>query len=215
MQRRIITLTPDFPRVAAVNWDIDWREQSTGAAVSGRRGISMSNLPRWVGTPSLLFYKEAIGKWRAHTLSARGMTGIFRLPMIDPAVYLHPDIDALPFSGGSRFSDGMGFENEQAVLCSSGAAAGATEIVVDMDSTAGTIRQGQIMSHDDWPFAVTWISGNTLTVEMPLRRAIPANSLINLRGRGLFEMVQARTGAMGYDANHAARTDMQLQEWLR
>lgn len=215
MQRRIITLTPDFPRIAAVNWDIDWREQSTGAAISGRRGISLSSLPRWVGTPSLWFYEEAIGKWRAHRLSARGMTGIFRLPMIDPAVYLHPDLDALPFSDGALFSDGTGFENEQAVLCPNGAAAGASEIVVDMDSTAGTIRQGQIMSHGDWPFAVTSISGNTLTIEMPLRRAIPANSLIKLRGRGLFEMVQARTGATGYDANHVAQTEFQLQEWLR
>lgn len=215
MQRRIITLTPDFPRVSAVNWDIDWREQSTGAAVSGRRGISLSNLPRWVGTPSLWFYQEAIGKWRAHRLSARGMTGIFRLPMIDPAVFHHPDLDALPFSDDALFGDDTGFANELEVRCPDGAAAGATEIVVDLSTTTGTIRQGQIMSHGDWPFCVVSIDGGTLTIEPPLRRAIPAGDLILLRGRGLFEMVQARTGATGYDANHVAQTEFQLQEWLR
>jgi hypothetical protein len=214
MERRIITLTDAFPHVTSVDWDIDWREQSSGTSIAGRREIALNSLPRWVGRPSFNFANEAIGLWRAHRLAARGMTGIFRVTMLDTAVFDVPNI-ATPFSDSATFSDGASFGGEYTVTCPSGAAAGANQITVDMATATGTIRQGQFLSHDDWPFCVTSILGDVLTIEMPLRRAIPAGALIRLQARGLFEMVEARTGNAAYGLNRFAETDMVLQEWLR
>ena len=215
MQRPLITTPPEFLRYVSVDWDIDWREQSAGTTVAGRRNVAINKLPRWVGSPTLEFFRRDIGTWRAQRLAGRGMTGIYRIVMRDSAVYATPCGGEIPFEDGTLFADGTGFESDYAVRCDAGASAGDTEIVVDMDSANGPIDQGQILSHGDWPFCVVAIDGGTLRIEMPLRRAIPAGDLIRLNGRGLFEMVEARTGNPVYNNTLVSRPEVMLQEWLR
>lgn len=215
MQRQIITLPRALMRFPAVDWDIDWREQSHGTTLMGVQSIDLVQLPRWVGTPRMFFDRDTIGLWRAHRLAARGMTGVFRVAMRDPATFDGDPLDAVTFSGDETFSDGTGFAGEYAVRTDTGAPAGATEIEVNLSTANGTIRAGQILSHNDWPFAVVAIDGNRLRVEMPLRRAIPAGDLIQLVGTGLFEMAAPRTGNLAYDARRWVDTEFQLREWLR
>lgn len=215
MERRLITFAPTFLRLTTVDWDIDWREQSSGTSTSGRRNIDIGRLPRWIGSPKLEFHPDRIAQWRATRWAARGMTGVFRIRMAD---YINHDpypTDSIPFSDGSMFTDGSGFLQDYTVRCDVGAAAGATEIVVNMATASETIQVGQILSHNDLPFGVTAIMDDTLHIEMPLRQAIPAGDLIDLRGTGLFEMVDARTGNPAYDASLMARPEFSLQEWLR
>jgi hypothetical protein len=215
MERPQITVLPQILRYTSVDWDIDWREQVAGTTVTGRRNIAIGRLPRWIGTPSLEFFRADIGLWRAARLSARGLTGVFRMVMRDAAVYAPPCGEASTFDDGSTFSDGTGFAAEYTVRCDAGAALGATEIVVNMSTANGTIQIGQIMSHNDWPFSVIEIDGNTLRVEPPLRAAIPAGDTIRLEGRGWFEMVDARTGNPSYNSQMLAQPTFALQEWLR
>ena len=185
MDRPEITVLPQILRYISVDWDVDWREQSAGTTTEGRRNIHIGKLPRWIGTPSLEFFREDIGLWRAARLAGRGMTGVFRMHMRDSAVYA-PPCGAATFLDGGLFSDDTGLAPEYSVRCDAGAALGATEIVVNMSTANGDIRIGQIMSYADWPFAVVEIEGDTLRIEPPLRVAIPAGDTIRLDGRGWF-----------------------------
>jgi hypothetical protein len=128
-------------------------------------------------------------------------------------------VGAVPFSDDVFFSDGTGFESGPLVRTDTGALAGDTEIVVNMTTATGTLQQGQILSHDDFPFGVVSMMGppeeTVLEVEMPFRRDIPAGDLIHLAGRGIFEMVEARAGNPSYDFTLMSRPSFTLQEWLR
>ena len=214
MDRPIVTLRAGTPMLTNVDWDIDWREQSAGTTVAGRRNIAIGLLPRWVGTPGVFARNELIGVWRAHRLAARGQSGLFRMPLIDPAVF-SPEDYVLTFGDGVTFSDGAGFETEWAVRTDTGADRGDTTIRVVLASANGPIKQGQILSYADWPFAVVEINGDELRIEPPLRVDIPAGELIRLDGRGIFEMVNPMEGRLSYDANQWTTGNFQLQEWLR
>jgi hypothetical protein len=215
MTRPFITVAPDFLKLTQVDWDIDWREQASGNSVAGRRNINLNRLPRWVGKPTLDLFRDDIAQWRAIRLAARGMTGIFRLRMADFLPTACVSGGGVTFAGGNTFDGGVLFQAEYTVRCDAGAAAGATEIEVVMASANDTIKVGQFLSHNDWPFAVVAIEGSTLRVEMPLRQAIPAGDLINLHGTGLFEMASAMTGNPAYGNTLVSRPTLDLQEWLR
>jgi hypothetical protein len=219
MQRRIITVPTQFFRFRTSDWDIDWREQSTGTTVAGRRNILMGQLPRWIGSPSLEFHPDRIPGWRAKRWAARGQTGLFRITMVDYIGMRAGNDNAVPFSGGTTFDDGAGFGASPFILSAAAADAGDTELLVDASMAPVLPQPGQMLSHDDWPFAVIAVDGPpeamSLSVEMPLRRPIPGGAVILLRGRGIFEMVEPRSGNPAYDATLMSRPTFQLQEWLR
>jgi hypothetical protein len=219
MERPVITLSPALARVSGIDWAIDWREQSAGVGTGGRRGITLGAFPRWVGTLPLVLRPSAIGAWRAHLHSARGMTGIFRVRMIDPAVNASTQGPAVPFDDDSLFDDGAGWDDWPVAPCPTGAAAGATSLVISEADVTHPVAVGQILSHGDWPFTVvarTELSGDLveLDVEMPLRAAIPAGDPVELVGAGLFEMVESG-GAPAYGLDRVSRPALRLQEWLR
>lgn len=216
MQRTIVDLP--YPRLTGVDWDIDWREQSAGTAISGTRKIVLGQLPRWVGSLEQILRPQDIGPYRAARIHARGLTGVFRVAMVDP-VAAQVSGGSVPFSDGASFSDGALFFDESVVSCVAAAEAGAETLVVDETAAPHPIRIGQIMSYADWPFMVVARSGTgaevTLTVQMPLRIAIPAGAAIHFQGRGLFEMVEPRSGNPAYGLNRVAQPVLNLQEWLR
>lgn len=105
------------------------------------------------------------------------------------------------------------------VPCPAGAAAGAVEIVVNETDAPSSIKVGQILSHADWPFVVTWRMDEggglvRLGIEMPLRRAIPAGDPVSLVAYGLFEL-SGSSPRIGYDWQLAVKDELSLQEWLR
>lgn len=220
MERSLITVPRGLFPMTRADWDIDWREQSSGASTSGRRKIMLGKLPRWIGSPSLVFRPEQIPQWRAHRLAGRGMTAIFRITMLDVVTFSHPYQPAVPFDGGATFSDGTGWAAPHQAPCVGGAAVGDSEIVIDESNAIQPVVVGQILSYDDWPFAVTWredLGGGEvrLGVEMPIRTLILDGGLIDLEGVGLFEAVEPRAANPAYDLNRVARTEMVIQEWLR
>lgn len=230
MDRPLITVPPDVFRATSADWDIDWREVSAGIGTGGRNGILVGQLPRWIGGPGLVIHADTLRDWRAHRWAGRGQTGVYRLTMVDPiglsAMGFNdpgPGLPAgVPFDGPEPFAGGAGFEHRWQVPIIGAAPAGAGEIVVDESALpAGLhLRVGQILSHDDWPFGVTSRMAEEtaghyrLTVEMPLRRAIPDGALIDLAATGLFELVGG-SGNPGYGLDRVSRPTLQLQEWLR
>lgn len=218
MERPLITLPPLL--AAEVDWDIDWREQSSGTTIAGKRHIEITGLPRWIGTPRLQMHRGEVNIWRAHRWSGRGQTGIFRVQMTDSASLGFQPGGQLPFDGDVLFDDDTGWADLPQVRCVGGAAAGATEIVIDEVTAPHPVRVGGLMSHDDKPFAITWrmTEGGSLVrlgIEMPLRRPIPADDLIDMAAFGLFEMVEPRTGNAPYRSSRFSETEFQLQEVLR
>ena len=217
MQRPLITTLDRGFRYTEVDWHIDWREQSPGVSTNGVRRIHIGALPRWVGTPTGRLFRDEIGPYRAGLLAGRGMTGIFRVRMSDAAVFFTSARPQVSFSDNATFSDGSGFANPATVLCVEGGASGATSLLVD--DTEHPVTAGQIMSHDDWPFAVTSAlpegDHTRITFEMPLRVAIPDNSLLECTGVGLFEFVEQGSGRVAYGGRLVAEPQLTIQEWLR
>lgn len=219
MERRFVTLPPALTRVTGVNWEIDWREQSAGTGTGGRQNIQIGLLPRWVATSPLVVPPDLIGEMRARLIYGRGRLGLFKIRMIDPAVNRLTCGAGVPFGDGEYFAEGAGFDDYPVAECPAGAAAGATEIEISEAALAAPVAVGQILSYDDYPFAVTWraaLGGGLvrLGVEMPIRAAIPAGAPVEMIGRGVFEMLESGPGA-SYDLNRVARPVLRLQEWLR
>lgn len=216
MTRRLMDLALHDIYATSVMWDIDWREQSSGATLAGHRNILIGALPRWIANIDGETFRTDIGRLRARTLAGRGMTGIFRVRMCDPAVF-NGTKALTTFSDGATFSDGSRFSEWPFVLCAEAAAVGSTSIL--LDPRALTLRVGQIMSYNDWPFAVTSLmpeGGNLRAqVEMPLRTAIPQGAIVQAVGRGLFEMVSPMQGQQSYAQRLVAQPSFRLQEWLR
>lgn len=222
MERRLITLPPLL--ATEIDWDIDWREQSSGTTLSGTRKIEITALPRWIGTPKLQLHRGEISIWRAHRWAARGQTGVFRVQMRDGGSLAVPPSGQTGFEGGILFADGTGWAALPQISCPQGAPAGADELIVDETEAPHPVRLGALLSHDDWPFAVTArqdltegpLAGLTwLAIEMPLRRAIPPGGLIDMAAFGLFELVDPRSGNAAWRATRFSEFDVQLQEVLR
>ncbi len=160
MERRVITLPPLL--AAEIDWDIDWREQSTGTTLAGRRKIEIGALPRWIGTPKLQLHRAEISQWRAHRWAGRGQTGIFRVQMIDGLSLAQAASGQLPFDGGAVFDGGAGWAALPFVRCAGGAPAGAEDMLIDESSAPHPVRVGSWLSHADLPFGVTWRLWNRL-----------------------------------------------------
>lgn len=208
---------PPF-RTASADWDIDWREQSGGTTISGRGKVVIGDKPRWVGTLNKHLSGAEIGRWRAARWAGQGLTGVYRVRMIDTAAFsISPGM--VGFTDDTYFDDGAGFYSVPTVIAAADAAMGATEIIVDESAAPAPIAEGQIMSHGDYPFGVVSRFGTgasvALSVQMPLRVAIQAGDLIDMVGTGLFETVEAGAGRVAYGPELYARPSLQLREWLR
>lgn len=219
MDRPIVTLPLALQRVTRIDWDIDWREQSAGTGTGGRRNVLLGALPRWVGTVPAFVRGADLGAWRALRLAAMGLTGIYRVRMFDPGVSPIGCAPGVPFDDDTLFDDGAGWDDFPIVPCPSGAARGATQVVLDESDAPRPIAVGQILSHGDWPFSVLSradLGGGLvrLDVAMPLRAAIPAGDPVELMGAGLFELVERGAG-LTYGPGRTAFPELRLQEWLR
>jgi hypothetical protein len=121
------------------------------------------------------------------------------------------------FSGGVSFASGVGFASEPACFAVADVLAGAVQIRVENAEIAPVI--GQIMSHNLWPFLVTWVLEVSagiydLGIQMPLRASITAGDIIKLEGEGLFEAVEDGMGHAGYDVDLVARPRLNFREVL-
>ena len=220
MQREIVTIPPGFLRFTSTDWQIDWRGQSVGEANSGVSTTVYNSFPRWIGSPNVTLVGDEITRWRAIRTQAQGRVGIYRMEMVDPIGFassgLHPN--GIPFSNGLPFSSGFGFAYIPSCRGVFAAARGATEIRIDAAGHVAPVVS-QIMSHNDWPFEVTWVSpvsGDVydLGIQMPLRGDIAAGDLINLRGVGRFETVDEGAANPAYDRRRVSKIQLSFREVL-
>ncbi|EBA06007.1 hypothetical protein [Sagittula stellata] len=214
MTRQIVTIPANFLRHLSYNWEIDWREQSLGDFNDGVTNSMFGGFPRWVGAPSIHLDRQTIGQWRAIKATAQGHYGIYRVRMADPASFVRTATGATSetvcigqkTADGNTFSNGFGTEYAPIATASGAYAAGAETIRIDTTGANGIAPHvGQIMSHDDWPFLVTWTRDRgsnvwELGVQMPLRAAIADGDVIQLRGVGRFQATESGMGSIGYGA---------------
>jgi hypothetical protein len=232
MPRPYVPVPPALIRTTNVTWKIDWREQSTGNTLDGRPGIGAGRFPRWVGSPSLVLHGPRLPQFRAVLTAGRGALGVYRVMMFDPLGGHQPLADALGWSDSTTFSDGAGFEDIPVIPCVGGAAAGATELIVDEALTPAPIQIGQLISHNGpaadgespidgpWPMIVLEREALTgtqvrLRVEMPLRTAITDGAPIDLIASGLFLSLDGMSAWPDYGLDRVARPTWPLVEYLR
>jgi len=223
--RPIVTVPRSLMRQTAVDWDIDWREKSAGEGTDGTGQTVISAAPRWFGSVPLVLPRASALEWRALRHTARGRTGLYRLPMIDPLGYSDADIvgagSGLPFTSGRRFDTGSGVAYRPTVEMHEAAAAGATRITVRETQAVHPLRIGMLISHDDWPVEITSRTDDTddgvpvVTLELApfLRAPIPAGALIELAATGIFECFDG-SGNPVYDLTRVARPTMNFREYL-
>lgn len=228
MRRDVVTVPRGLLRFLDMSWDIDWGGQGLGQNNAGNGQIVFNRFPRWIGQPRILLHREQVLAWRAVRAQAQGRVGLYRVPLTDPLGFKLTDAGAseatietgLPFADGAYFTDETGWAYEPFVTVSGAAAAGATEITIDTAPVPGFVpKVGQIMSHEDWPFQVQSVvdAGSglfDLTVQMPLRAAIPSGDLVYLGAWGLFEANDG-SGNPGYAPALVSRPTLEFTEALR
>ena len=226
MKRSIITLPPQLLKWLVRSWDIDWRGQGAGDFTSGVTRTLYAGFPRWVVESPIILEREQILQWRAIRAAAQGRRHIYRIRMYDPQGFSLSETggteggSGTPFSEGQYFETGFGFEYNPFALAVGAHAAGAEEIRVDVSSCNDVApKQGQIMSHNDWPFEVTWVqhvSGTVydIGIQMPLRSAIADEDPVLMRGVGRFEAMDEGMGNPAYDPTRFSRPQLRFQEVL-
>ncbi|MFD2855410.1 hypothetical protein ACFSZS_12425 [Seohaeicola zhoushanensis] len=113
----------------------------------------------------------------------------------------------------------MGFEYVATCTAALAATAGATQIRINTAPSGIVPKVGQIMGHDDWPFAVvsvTLVSTGIydLGIQMPLRSAVPSGAAIRHEGVGLFEITEDGAGDLTYEFKHESRPVFRFREVL-
>lgn len=219
MARPVITLSRQLMRQIQFDWRIEWRGVASGTAFNGNSAYVVNALPRWIGTPQFVTARSALAHWRATIAQMQGRHGTMLIDMCEPAAFGMQagayKANGLPFANGTYLTTGKGMEFERTVRAHRPAARGATSILVT-DDVPGV---GQIMSHDDWPFMVTFVTvleGGVyeIGVQMPLRRAIAQGDTIRMQGRGLFEVTDEAQGWASYGLDRVATPSISLQEVL-
>jgi hypothetical protein len=226
MDRPVVNVPLSLMRQASVEWDIDWRGQSAGERTDGSSGVIHNEFPRWVGAPSLKLRAELMARWRAIRWQAQGRVGLYRVPMLDPAIFRpgmtapSPDWvgDGVPFAAGQRYSVGSGFDYVPWVAAAAAATACDTSVIVSVPDAQHLPRVGQILSHDDFPFGVAGVislGGGDYQLEVArLWSNIAVGDQISLIGTGLFELVSGDTGRPVYGNEMVATFSVQWQEVL-
>jgi hypothetical protein len=213
--RTIIDLPRVFLRAAMVDWDIDWRGQSSGDDTGGGDQIVVGGFPRFVGAPALTLPVAMVGHFRAIRATAQGRINAWRVPMIDRVSRQAGGDDwRAQFAAYRR---GEYVEPSDKLRCAVAASAGDTSITVDETLLRYPVRVGAFLSYNDWPFIVTSRSGCgaavVLGVQM-LRIAIPVNGQIDLFARGVFLMDDGRAGNPSYAGRQAAQVSLSFSEWI-
>jgi hypothetical protein len=220
MERPTIIVPQSLLTSLDFTWDIAWRGQSVGETNSGFTQSVYNAFPRWVGTPSVFLQDQQLAQWRAIRAEAQGMVGIYKIEMDDPIGYNGTYLpNGIPFSEGVFFSNGYGFSYDPTCTAVTAVAAGATSLRIDVTDTGAAPNEGQIMSHNDWPFMVTSVLQVSqyvydITLQMPLRSAIAADDTIELQGVGLFEAVEESMGNPVYTGSYASIVKLNFREVL-
>lgn len=226
MTRPVVNFPWPLLRALQVDWDIDWRGSPTSEATSKFRQTVFNEFPQWVGSLELSFPPEFIGHWRALRWAAEGRAGIWRVPMIDFAIFNRGKVyggvlseKGIPFATGQRFSSGYGFDISSEAITAAAASAGSTRVDIFLSDLALVPSPGQIISANDWPMGVVSVEDigagvHRLGIRMPLREAIASGDRVKLVGEGLFEVLEDMAGRATYGLNMVSTPSISFREVL-
>lgn len=222
MKREIVTVPRCVLRQLSVNWDIDWRGRGLGDTTDGVTRTMYDGFPRWTGSPQVVLTADTIRQWRAVRATAQGRRSIYRIEMVDPVGFRPQETGASDrtIRDGTAFGPDVSFRYAPFALAVGTHGKGAEEIRVDAAPCNGVAPKiGQIMSHDDWPFTVTWVqpvSGTVydIGVQMPLRAAIRDGDFVLMRGVGRFEAADEGMGNPSYGPASFSRPRLSFREVL-
>lgn len=228
MQRALITPGPELLVTLAVDWDIDWRGQATPETLAGGSGTVYTGRPRWTGRLGLHVNADKLLAYRGTRWAGRGRSNIWRIPMVDPVgqsdlLQAAPSgwlASGGPLDTGQTLSTGMAMRYAPALRVEATAAKGATSLTVWSGGAPRGPLQGQILSHDDWPMGVTSVTAAAaadtwvITVEPPLRAAIPQGDLVELIAYGRFELRTEASGAPEYGRGFYGKPQIEFAEVL-
>jgi hypothetical protein len=97
------------------------------------------------------------------------------------------------------------------------AVAGQSAIVIDETTLVAPVPVGWILSHNDWPFRVTWrkpYAGGLTEIGVTfVRRAIPLNAMIDVYATGLFTGTSDE-GAAPELTGQSALISMDFEEYI-
>lgn len=215
MDRTIITIPRVLMLATSCNWDIDWGGQSAGEDTGRSEQVVFNALPRWLGSPQIMLPQKTVAAWRALRWQVEGRKNAWSVPMIDPASY---EVQTGTWeSDWQAYQAGQYVEPRPVALCVSAVAAGATSITVNELALPEPVRAGSILSHNNWPFAVTARTGVGAAVVLSVKRlarAIPNGAEIDLYARGLFLSADGMMGNPGYGLPRRTAVDLSFYEWL-
>lgn len=224
MKREIIKIPDTLFKELEMTWDIDWHGQGLGESNAGIHQTIYNALPRWVGKPKVFLSGASIAQWRAIRAQAQGRLGVFKIAIVDPVGFGPAETGVafpkgIPFSSGSFFSNGYGFNYTPQAVAANAANAGDTRMRLDMSLVGIAPKIGQIMSHNNWPFIVVSVSEVSTDIydiwlQMPLRSAVEVNDPVLMRGVGLFEATEDHMGHAQYGASYVTTVSLSFREVL-
>lgn len=185
---------PDLLTPKRIKFNISPRSRSGGASISGQEQVVASGAGIWTATLGEIpvVTPQQVRMMRALATLLQGKVGMIRVPCYDalqapwPVVNGVPqtEIPPQPHGDNTFFSDGSGYHQTQIVVRARAAAAGASQITVDVER-AGAIQDGNRFSIGNRLYGITFVSPGpdagslVLQVFPPLRDAVATGDVCN------------------------------------
>jgi hypothetical protein len=215
-------ITYDWPTILVANAEtfrIDARTRSGGETTNGREQVVSSGLGRWIARLTVPLHTPA--KIRAARSLLAKLDGRANAVNVGPCDCRNGNrlglfIDGIPYSDQSLHSDDAGFQQggvPAKVLTA--AAAGATQVEIDIGSTKLPLLEGSFIGLGGYLYVVVGVTDQPdeealLDIRPRLRTPLAEGALVKWRharlpmrlqadDSGAFELQLARTGTATFD----------------
>ncbi|MCG6111330.1 MAG: hypothetical protein MEQ74_03965 [Paracoccus sp.] len=165
---------------------IDWTSRSAGTGLSGHEQIIGSGTGRWRLTLALIVEPnpDRLRRFEALVSEMRGRLNTAAIPLFDAYAYDRTVSPLqIPHSDGSWHTDGTGAmtgDGQQPMVTVGTAAAGASQLTVALTNPVRpSFRVGDLFTVNGFLYRVVRRNaGGWVKVEPPLRKAIPAGTVL-------------------------------------
>lgn len=219
---RIANLPAFF--VGDIKLAVDWKTKSGGLPIYGQEMIVASTNHVWNAEIEIILVDQQIKIWEAFVDTIRGRSGAIRIAI---PVHWCDDLysrlafsvggPSIPYSDGTRHSDGTGFAREMPFFKLEQAADfWAQDVLIDMTGYALGLQMGDCLGIDGNLYrvasAVPESLGMRVGINPPLRRPLPAGTAVSTDPRPVFRLETDLTGTINKTPEPIARAMLKLTE---